>query len=117
MNNVKVQAYLAFCIMGTIFPYIELFQWINENTFSLNSFISASTDDGIDRFAWMEILLTAFVLFYAVIKSTIPKSHKVYTILATCVVGISLGLPLFMLFNTLAEGKRNINQQENIEIR
>ncbi|WP_338593944.1 DUF2834 domain-containing protein [Paenibacillus sp. Y5S-9] len=86
-------------ILGIIIPYMEFIPWISENGFNLKTLLYEATMNRISAFAWLDIIISAVVLIGFILyegKRTGVK-HKWIPIIGTLTVGVSFGLPLFLL--------------------
>ena len=91
--------YALLCVLGFVLPYWQFLLWIAENGLEINALISEIIDSRISAFAWLDVILSAVVLIgFIVYEGSRLKMVKLWLpILGTCVVGVSLGLPLFLL--------------------
>jgi hypothetical protein len=73
--------------------------WISENGIEINALISEIIDSRITSFAWLDVFLSAVVLIgFVNYEGSRLKMGKLWVpILGTCAVGVSFGLPLFLL--------------------
>ena len=95
-----VRFYTSMCIVGTVLPYAALGAWVVENgVFDIGAMVVEIADSRMSTFAWFDVLVSAVVLI-AFIRSEGRRasiSLLWVPIVATCLVGVSLGLPLFLL--------------------
>jgi hypothetical protein len=90
--------YLALCVVGFLLPYWQFVAWIAEHGLNLPLFVRDLFANRISSFFGLDVLVSAVVLwiFIAVEGSRLGMRRIWLPILATCVVGVSLGLPLFL---------------------
>lgn len=91
-------AYLAFCLPGIVLPYWKFVPWFMENGLDLSLFFQELFATRIGAFFGLDVVISAFVLFLFVFtegrRATVP--HLWLPIVGTLLVGVSLGLPLFL---------------------
>ena len=90
--------YAILCVIGFLVPYWKLVSWILENGFNISLFISKAFTSKVSAFAWFDVIISAAVLlpFIFIEGSRINMKGIWAPLLATCIVGVSLGLPLFL---------------------
>jgi hypothetical protein len=90
--------YLGLCIIGTILPYWALVPWIMEHGLDLRLFCQELFTTRIGAFFGLDVFVSALVLFVFVFaegrRAAIP--HLWIPVVATLLVGVSLGFPLFL---------------------
>lgn len=91
-------AYLGLCLAGILLPYWALVPWLVEHGLDLPLFCQELFSTRIGAFFGLDVVVSAIVLFVFVFgegrRMAIP--HLWLPILATLLVGVSLGLPLFL---------------------
>ena len=99
-----IKFYAVMCVLGTLLPYAALGTWITEHGFDLGAVLAEIVDSRISVFAWFDVIVSAVVLiaFVRVEGRRARLSMLWAPIVATCVVGVSLGLPLFLLLRERA---------------
>jgi hypothetical protein len=90
--------YLLLCVFGVTAPYAELIPWLSQNGLPLDLFIRELFATRIGAFFGLDVVVSAIVLFVFVFaeRRAIRVRHVWLPIVATLVVGVSLGLPLFL---------------------
>ena len=90
--------YLLFCIVGTVVPYIEFIPFLRDHGFDLRLFLVELFSTRIGAFFGLDVVVSALVLLVLVFvegrRSRVK--HMWAPIAASLVVGVSLGLPLFL---------------------
>jgi putative effector of murein hydrolase len=90
-------------LLGIIFPYSYLIPWIKENGLNISLLIGEAIQTRIGALAWMDVLVSAVVLIAFIIYEGNRKGMKRtwIPIVGTLTVGVSLGLPLFLLLREI----------------
>ena len=108
-GKIMKKFYLVFCVLGTVVPYWQLILWISENGFVLNAILPEIANSRLSLFAWLDVIISAIVLFGFIINE--GKKSEIRLLLlpfvATLTVGVSLGLPLFLLLREIQLTKGN----------
>ena len=90
--------YLVLCIAGAILPYWKLVPWVAEHGLNLSLLCAELFSTRIGAFFGLDVIVSAVVLF--VFVATEGRRHGLrqlwLPILGTLLVGVSLGLPLFL---------------------
>ena len=90
--------YAAFCVIGTALPYSQLVPFLLANGIDVTLFIELLFANRISGFFAWDVITSACVLWAFVVldgrRSRV--SHLWLPLAATVVVGVSLGLPLFL---------------------
>ena len=91
-------AYLGLCLAGIVQPYWALIPWLVEHGLDLPLFCQELFSTRIGAFFGLDVIVSAVVLFVFVFgegrRMAIPRLWL--PVLATLLVGVSLGLPLFL---------------------
>ncbi len=92
-------AYLIMSILGLVLPYYIFIDWIYVNGFDITLFLNEIIKYKISAFAWSDVVISAIVLIMFIVHDSKINSIKNIwiPILATLTVGVSFGLPLFLL--------------------
>lgn len=90
--------YLFLCILGFVVPYAEFLPWVAEHGLNLRLFVQHLFANRISAFFGMDVIVSAIVLlrFAAVESARLRVPNRWLVLLATLLVGVSLGLPLFL---------------------
>jgi uncharacterized protein DUF2834 len=92
------QLYLVLCILGTVLPYSQFIPFLREHGLDLGLFVEQLFANRISAFFGLDVLVSSIVLWvlvywdgrrYGVRRLWAP-------IVGNLVVGVSLGLPLFL---------------------
>ncbi len=91
--------YGVMCILGTLLPYGAFMPWLIQHGLDVPQLVLAATINPISIFAWLDVIIAALVT----IAFVWVEGHRLHMrflwlpIVATLTVGVSLGLPLFLL--------------------
>jgi hypothetical protein len=90
--------YLALCIVGAIVPYSQFIPWIAAHGFDLRLLVEQLFANRISAFFAVDVILSAIVLvvFASTDGRRLGIKHWWLPVLATLLVGVSFGLPLFL---------------------
>ena len=100
----RKHAYLILCILGFALPYSQLVPWVLENGLHLRFFAQQLFANRIGGFFGLDVLVSAIVLFRFVnYEGKRLGMRRLWApIVATLLVGVSLGFPLFLYLRELA---------------
>jgi len=91
--------YLLLAILGFILPLSQFISWLLEFGVDVPLMFRTITEDKLSFFAWLDVIVSAVVLVVFVLyegrRQSMPRLWV--PILATLCVGVSFGLPLFLL--------------------
>ncbi|MDE0198924.1 MAG: DUF2834 domain-containing protein, partial [Caldilineaceae bacterium] len=104
----KKHVYLFLCIVGTVLPYSQFLLWISENGLDVSLLFEQITSSRIAVFGWLDVFVSAVVLFVFIFADGVERRvAKLWLpVVGTLVVGVSLGLPLFLYLVEVAEEGR-----------
>ncbi|HKP03379.1 MAG TPA: DUF2834 domain-containing protein [Chthoniobacterales bacterium] len=90
--------YLALCLPGLVLPYWKLVPWIIDHGLNLTLLCQELFATRIGAFFGLDVVVSAIVLFVFVATEgrRLAMPRLWLPILATLLVGVSLGLPLFL---------------------
>ncbi len=92
-------AYLIFCILGTALPYSQFVPFLLEEGLNVNAFFGELFANQISGFFGMDVIVSSLVFATFVFSEGLRLKMKnlwIY-IASNLLVGVSLGLPLFLL--------------------
>ena len=95
-----VKFYALMCVLGTVLPYGALVGWsIESGGWDVAAMLAEIAGSRMSLFAWVDVLVSAVVLIAFIRhegrRASVPGLWL--PIVGTCAVGVSLGLPLFLL--------------------
>ncbi|WP_427158117.1 DUF2834 domain-containing protein [Aliinostoc sp. HNIBRCY26] len=90
--------YLLLCILGTVLPYSQFLPFLLEHGLDIPLFIEQLFANRISGFFGMDVIVSSLVLWVLVFwEGTRLKMANLWIyIAANLLVGVSLGLPLFL---------------------
>ncbi len=91
--------YGVLCLLGAVLPYGMFVPWVIENGINISLFAAEAASTRIGAFAWLDVLVSGVVLIaFILVEGARMQMKKLWLpILGTCAVGVSFGLPLFLL--------------------
>lgn len=101
-----VRFYGVMCVLGTVIPYGALVAWGIENGgLDGAAMLAEIAQSRMSQFAWADVLVSAVVLITFIRREgrRASVSGLWLPIVGTCAVGVSLGLPLFLLMREREE--------------
>jgi len=96
--------YLLFALIGLILPYSQLIPWITEHhALNMPLFIRDLFANRISAFFALDVIVSAVVLisFIQIEGRRLGMRLLWLPVLSVCLVGVSLGLPLFLYLRQL----------------
>ena len=92
------QIYLFLCVVGLALPYCQFVPWVVIHGLNLRLFMNELFANRISAFFGMDVFVSAVVLifFMRIENSRSLIKHWWVAVMATALVGVSLGLPLFL---------------------
>jgi hypothetical protein len=90
--------YLGLCLFGIVLPYWAFVPWFMEHGLDLTLFCQELFATRIGAFFGLDVFVSAIVLFVFVFEEgrRLAIPHLWAPVLATVLVGVSLGFPLFL---------------------
>jgi hypothetical protein len=90
--------YLVFCVIGTVLPYWKFRPWVMDHGLNVLLLCEELFSTRIGAFFGLDVVVSALVLilFIATEGRRIALSLLWLPVIATLLVGVSLGLPLFL---------------------
>jgi hypothetical protein len=90
--------FLALCFLGVLVPNVVLVPWLLEHGLDPGRFLDDLFANGVSAFFGLDVLVSAVALaaFVLIEGARLGLARRWLPILATCLVGVSFGLPLFL---------------------
>ncbi|ODH01435.1 hypothetical protein A4S05_28920 [Nostoc sp. KVJ20] len=100
--------YLLLCVLGFVLPYSQFVPFILEHGLDIKLFFEQLFANKISGFFGMDVIISSLVLWTFVFwEGTRLKMQNLWVYIAcNLLVGVSLGLPLFLLMR-----ERQLEQQ------
>ena len=97
--------YLVLCILGTILPYSQFVPFLLEHGLNLQLFFEQLFVNSISSFFAMDLIVSSLVLWVFVFweGSRLGMKNLWIYVVSNLLVGVSLGLPLFLLMRQRKE--------------
>jgi hypothetical protein len=90
--------YLGLCLLGLLIPNSAFWPWLASHGANPQRFVQDLFASGVSAFFGLDVVLAAVALsgFVLLEGARLRLRHRWLPIVATCVVGVALGLPLFL---------------------
>ncbi len=91
--------YGVLSVLGALLPYGMFVPWVMENGIDVSLLAAEAASTRIGAFAWLDVLVSGVVLIaFILVEGVRMRMKKLWLpILGTCAIGVSFGLPLFLL--------------------
>src|SRR5579864_1176852 len=96
--------YLILCVFGFALPYSQFIPWVLQNGLPMKFFLQQLFSNRIGAFFGLDVLVSAIVLFRLIRQDgrRLRMRGLWIPVVATLLVGVSLGFPLFLYQRELA---------------
>lgn len=90
--------YLLLALIGAVVPYSQFIPWLAAHGLNLRLLLAELFSGRVGAFFGLDVILSALVLMVFIWRegSTRKISGLWMPVLATCLIGVSCGLPLFL---------------------
>jgi len=90
--------YLALCVAGTILPYAQLLPFVRAHGLDLPLFVAQLFANPVSGFFGLDVIVSSVVLWVLVLGEgrRTGGRHLWAPLVANLLVGVSLGLPLYL---------------------
>ncbi len=90
--------YLVLCVIGALLPYSQFVPWFLQHGLDLSLFFHQLFANRIGGFFGLDVIVSALVLWVFIFAegARIGMRHLWLPVVASLLVGVSLGLPLFL---------------------
>ena len=90
--------YLALCFLGLAIPNAAFWPWLIRHGLDPRRFVQDLFANGVSTFFGLDVVLSALALLLFVFFEgrRLELRHRWVPVFAACLVGVSLGLPLFL---------------------
>ena len=99
--------YLALCVIGTAMPLSQFIPWLRDFGFDFPLFLTELLGSHVSAFFAWDVFVSAIVVgvfAFAEGKRLGSQAIRWLPIAATCLVGVSLGLPLLLYLREVRKG-------------
>ena len=105
--------YLILCILGTVLPYSQFVPFLLEHGLDVNLFLEQLFSNRISAFFGMDVIVSSLVLWVFVYweGSRLKMQNLWIYIASNLLVGVSLGLPLFLLMRQRKLEETTVNNK------
>jgi Terpene cyclase DEP1 len=95
--------YLALCVVGAVLPYSQFIPWLLQHRLDLPLFYHQLFGNRIGGFFGFDVIVSSLVLWVFVFAEGRRLGVRLLwlPVVASLVVGVSLGLPLFLYMRQL----------------
>jgi hypothetical protein len=102
--------YLLLCVLGLVLPYWQFVPWVLEHGLNLRLFVSELFANRIGGFFGMDVLVSAVALcvFASAEGRRLGMRDRWMPVVAVLLVGVSLGLPLFLYLREIHLDRRAV---------
>jgi hypothetical protein len=99
--------YLALCLLGIILPYSQFIPFLRDHGLDLRLFVEQLFANRISSFFGMDVIVSSVVLWIWVLLDSEGQGvrYRWTPLIGNLLVGVSLGLPLFLY---LRESQRGV---------
>ena len=96
-------------VIGTILPLSQFLPWLYEHGLQLDLLLQEAFQPNIAAFAWLDVIVSAIVVLILIFWEgrRLNMERLWLPALGTCTVGVSLGLPLFLMMRESKIQKSN----------
>jgi hypothetical protein len=90
--------FLGLCILGLALPNAAFWPWLATHGVAPRQFIADLFANGVSSFFGLDVMLSALavILFVELEGRRLRLQRRWMPIVATCLIGVALGLPLFL---------------------
>ena len=90
--------YLVLCVIGALVPYSQFVPWCWQHGLDLSLFFHQLSANRIGALFALDVIVSALVLWVFIFSegTRIGLRHLWLPVVASLIVGVSLGLPLFL---------------------
>lgn len=90
--------YLSLALVGTVLPYSQFLPWLAEHGPNIPLLLTELFSTRAGAFFGLDVLVSAVVLIAFILREGARRKMSILwlPIAATCLIGVSCGLPLFL---------------------
>ena len=99
----------TFCVIGTLLPYAVFAPWLVEHGLDIGQLFDQAASSPVAAFAWLDVIVSAAVVLTLAFRRLMGGSRQYwYVVVGTCLVGVSLGLPLYLFLSHESSARRTV---------
>jgi hypothetical protein len=90
--------YLSFAVIGAVLPYSQFLPWLAAHGLDVRLFLASLFAGRVSAFFAFDVFVSAVVVIFFIRREGAERKIPALwlPIAATCLVGVSCGLPLFL---------------------
>jgi hypothetical protein len=99
--------YLGLCLLGIILPYAVFIPWLTQNRLNIPLLVDQITSSPVAAFAWLDVVVAIIALFVFIYADNRERQVRYWwlAVIGTLLVGLSLGLPLYLYLRDIARNE------------
>ncbi len=99
--------FAGLAVVGAVTPFSAVIPWLADNGMAPRSFVAAMFANPIATFFSLDVLISAIVVvLFCIAEARAGRlAYPVPPILATCLIGVSCGLPLLLALRRANNGR------------
>jgi hypothetical protein len=104
--------YAILCLLGFALPYYFFVQFVQAHGLDLKTFFDHLFANNVSGFFALDVFVSALVLWAFIFHETRKRPVRLswLCVVASLTVGVSLGLPLFLLLREIEDESARLNQ-------
>jgi hypothetical protein len=108
--NTKQIVYFVLCVVGTVLPYSHLIPFVRDHGLDISLLFQQLFANKISGFFGLDVIVSSVVFWVFVYsEGTKLKMRRLWIyVAANLLVGVSLGLPLFLLLRESKIGRASV---------
>jgi len=90
---------LGLVVLGIVVPFSAVALFLLDHGPDLPELLDQAVANRISVFAWLDVIVSALVVAVAALsRRFVSTTEGVWSVVFTCALGVSAGLPLFLYF-------------------
>jgi hypothetical protein len=101
--------YLSLALLGAALPYSQLIPWLALHGLNIRLLFTDLFSSSIGAFFGLDVILSAVVLLIFISRDGVARGMRALWLprVATCLIGVSCGLPLFLYMREVQVARDN----------
>jgi Terpene cyclase DEP1 len=106
--------YQSLAILGAVLPYSQFIPWLAAHGLNLRLLYTELFAGRASAFFALDVIVSALVLLLFIVREGIERKMRTLwlPVAATCLIGVSCGLPLFLALRE-RPGGRHVNNRRS----